>query len=789
MTNVLVVDDDELFAETLCEYLEDSGGIKIIQRCASYSEAKKFYSNGHLQDIDAVILDLILPYGGETVPGGAHTEHHMNTGDQHHKNNGSERLGLTILDELRRLYSFKGPVVMLTNSRESMFGREALSSGCSGYLCKHASADAIPQMVAELRLALTGQVVLISSALNHLIIGENQVQTLLRDDEKTATNGQLMNLLLQNPVWPNIQKGLGYGAHGEDTIYNRIVREFHGPNENSTSTSVNLSQSGTFAVQPSAPEGAGLVRTLLESAPRAIFITTTNGIIVFSNQASMKLFGGEKDSFLGQNIKEIFPELKDSCGNHDTVEKEFYAIGHDGCHFPVSVASNTLQESNCSYCVHIFTDLTSQKITEQKLKAMVSKLEESSTRLEQMVKTDPLTGLLNRRGLENILTREIALARRNRSDLLALLIDLDDFKSVNDQHGHAAGDTVLKGVATVLKDTLRTSDWLGRIGGDEFMIFLPSTSLDNGAMIAERIRAAVENAHMGRNGSELRITTSIGVVRLPYEVTSLEEVLELTKSGLKASKGSGKNVVSISNDSSPGSSAALLSSRDLLLRRNEFSVAHQPIYHLHNGRPVAIELFSRGPDGELNMPTDFFFVARVNHMLTEVDMNCLTMCLAHGESFPEHLIIHINVLPSTLAELPTERILAMTHSLRTSRRLCLELSEKHLMSDPSYLLPKIRILKEAGILLALDDVGFGCSSLETLTLFEPDCIKIDHNVVCGLSNDQRKAQTVARLIQIAQSLNTVPIAEGIETIEDLTELKDMGVTHGQGWLWQNGILH
>ncbi len=767
MTNVLVIDDDEMFAETLCEFLEDSGGINIMQRCSSYTEAKSWYGSGHLNHVDAVILDLMLPYtAGE-------------------EQNGT-KYGLTILEDLRKNHSFEGPIIMLTNSRESEDGRAALDRGCSGYLCKHASADAIPHMVAELKLALTGQVVLVSSALRHLIIHEKSSSTynsihrgqLNQVRKNSDPETVLMDLLGQNPeAWAEIKKELGYDGQtiqsGEEPLLLRRL----------------VDRRKTTHEQPAhRPKGdvlyssGGLVRHLLESAPRAIFITTTDGIIVFVNAAVENMLGKDKNFFLGQTLTALFPELKRTAGSNGG-DIEFYATAADGSKFPVSVASSTFEEGT-SYGVHIFTDLTSQKITEQKLKALVSKLEESSTRLEQLVKTDPLTGLLNRRGLESVLAREMALARRNRTELIALLIDLDDFKAVNDGHGHAAGDTVLKGVANVLKDTLRTSDWLGRIGGDEFMIFLPSTNLNNGAMIAERIRATVASTSMGRNGKELRATTSVGVVKLPYYVESLEEVLELTKGGLKNSKKSGKNIVSVSADPTvTGSSAVLNYSRNILLDRNGFSVVHQPIFNLFSGRAVAIELFTRGAEGGLRMPNDFFMVAKENKILTEVDLNCLNTCLAFGERCPEDLIVHINLLPSTLSDLPIEQILSMTEQLRRTRRICLELSEKHLMLDPSYLLPKVKVLKEAGILLALDDVGFGCTSLETLTLFEPDCIKIDGAIVNGVSQDQHKHQAVARMVTIASSLHTVPIAEGIENEADLEALQKIGVSHGQGWLW------
>jgi FOG: EAL domain len=274
------------------------------------------------------------------------------------------------------------------------------------------------------------------------------------------------------------------------------------------------------------------------------------------------------------------------------------------------------------------------------------------------------------------------------------------------------------------------------------------------------------------------------VIALPRDVSNLEQVLEMTKAGLKSSKRSGKNIVSICRDGKAQLQNARFDSYDLLSRKEDFAAESQPIFSFVDGIAVAYELYSRRPGQELSMPGEFIPVARDRGMATEVDLYCLQACLDEAEKLPPVPVVHINLLPSTLSEVPAEQIIEMTAKLRSSRHLCLEFSEKNLMTDPSYLFPKVRQLKEAGILIGLDDVGFGCSSLETLALFDPDCIKIDSNVTKGIAQDPWKQMTVSKIVSIAESLNTVPIAEGIESGADLATIHRLGVLHGQGWYWR-----
>ncbi|MBX9691435.1 MAG: GGDEF domain-containing protein, partial [Cyanobacteria bacterium] len=175
----------------------------------------------------------------------------------------------------------------------------------------------------------------------------------------------------------------------------------------------------------------------------------------------------------------------------------------------------------------------------------IEELEQTNARLEGMVNSDPLTGLLNRRGLEIILARETAYAKRTKATLLAALIDLDNFKTVNDSYGYDVGDKVLKAVAQTLKETIRGSDWCSRVGGDEFLILLPATHVSDGIVVLNRVRMSIADKTVEVSARELIHTTvSIGIAQIATDTKSIEEILTVTGSLLRFSKCAGKNRIS-----------------------------------------------------------------------------------------------------------------------------------------------------------------------------------------------------------------------------------------------------
>lgn len=427
-------------------------------------------------------------------------------------------------------------------------------------------------------------------------------------------------------------------------------------------------------------------------------------------------------------------------------------------------------------------------LQEKKIRQLQTELNGAKEQLERLANVDFLTEVLNMRGLQQVLTIEENRLGRAGGQLVALLINLDNFRRINEGLGHATGDVILKEVANRIVATLRPSDHVARAGGDEFLVLLPDTQLAYAMRVAERIRMAVSDSPL-RNASEVvTVTVSIGVANLPNKTVSAEEVVALARSALKRGKQSGKNKVSlaregISEEDSPTSKSTL----ELLTDPNQFRVVYQPILDLNSDLVAGYEILSRGPDGAYESPADFFRICVENNILTTVDLQCLKLCLDGSSDVAPNMRIHINLFPSTILDTPIENLLALFPQKSNHHVFCLEISEQQFIGDPSYLRDHVNALKQHGILVAIDDVGFGRSSLETLILLEPDVVKVDRKYVSGLSNEPAKSRLLRRLANVAKSLGAEIVAEGIETNEDLPILKEIGIKYGQGWLW-GGLL-
>ncbi len=526
---------------------------------------------------------------------------------------------------------------------------------------------------------------------------------------------------------------------------------------------------------------------VLQDVPDAAIVFNSDGLILFVNHLAERLLGYALSEFTGLPVQSLLKPVGESmCLDvfRPDEEQRFTVCDKSGVLRQLDIRCHSLEVPNeHGLIVALMRDVTAYELRLCELQSLVSELEKTTAHLEDLVNSDPLTDLLNRRGLENVLPRELAFAKRKNSELLAALIDLDNFKAVNDTYGHHIGDQVLRNVAETLRRTVRASDWLGRVGGDEFLILLPATSLEEGVKAAERIRLKISEHAISSVAPELRTTASIGLICLPQNLCSVEEVLELAKSSLKASKTGGKNRLSVGNgfDVTTQQTAGY-ELKELMSRLAEFTTVSQPIFNLNDGGIAGFEFLTRGPSGPLEMPNELFRLAESNHILTLVDLHCLKMSLLLCKSLPPGVIGHINLFPSTLNDLPVERLLNLFDGY-TDLDLCIELSARQLLTECERTKERTRALQKLGIAIGLDNVGFGCSSLETLTQLEPDIVKIDSRCVSHLSSNPAKQKSLSTLVSVARLLGARTIGEGIETKEDLAALVALGVTIGQGWLW------
>ncbi len=418
--------------------------------------------------------------------------------------------------------------------------------------------------------------------------------------------------------------------------------------------------------------------------------------------------------------------------------------------------------------------------------ALEKELRQTNERLEKLSLLDPLTGLLNRRGLQDALSREISRLNRDESDLMALILDLDNFRQINESLGHAVGDVVLKELSVKLSSCVRITDYVARVGGDEFLVLMPQTRYAEGSCVAQKIRRAISGSPVSLSlESTFRVTASLGLLTVTDDVVSVDELLSGVHKILEMSKKQGKDQVSYedaekikTNRQEDGHFADVIGA---LKEQTHYRVLKQPIYDLRESRQVGYEFLSRFSVPGLELPDDFFRVCFENNILTLVDRHCFKNCIQASSELPMEVKRHLNIFPSTMIDIPIRNLLQALGEKVIDKNFCLEISEQQIIGDPSYLVEPVAHLKKSGIEIAIDDVGFGRSCLESLILLEPNVVKIDKKLVNGISKNSWCEKSLQRFLKVTQALGSEVIAEGIESKEDMETLVSLGVQFGQGY--------
>ncbi|MFO0727170.1 MAG: EAL domain-containing protein [Myxococcota bacterium] len=417
---------------------------------------------------------------------------------------------------------------------------------------------------------------------------------------------------------------------------------------------------------------------------------------------------------------------------------------------------------------------------EARIAALEQALAQAERRLDRLYLTDPLTELLNRKGLQASLSEQ--LHRVGARNLLVLLVDIDDFRRINESLGHAAGDVVLREIGHVLRHAAGDRTAIGRIGGDEFMVILPETDDREGQRAAEAFRLAIAETTITLATGPVRVTASLSLSSVSQHTPSIDEVLSEAHLSMGAAKKSGKNRVSLA--AAPQEGAPPIARIVAEVKRGRgFRSVMQPIMSLERTTPVAFELLARSTVDVFEMPVDFFRLSQEANILTLVDHRCFKTSLAASAVLPRHIQANVNVFPSTLLAVPAEDLLRAFPSGRALSSYCVEISEAQIIGDPSYLVSRVNGLRQNGVKIAIDDVGFGRTCLENLIMLDPDVVKIDRRCVTGVKYDAPMRRSLERLLRVIGSLEAEVVAEGIETDDDLEVLRDLGVGAGQGYLW------
>ncbi len=422
----------------------------------------------------------------------------------------------------------------------------------------------------------------------------------------------------------------------------------------------------------------------------------------------------------------------------------------------------------------------------------VTRRKEAELKLAFLVDHDELTGLQNRRGILRLMQSEHARCLRRHAPHCLAILDLDRFKRINDSFGHAAGDEVLRAVADCLRQGLRQADWVGRWGGEEFVVVLPDTTESQALVTMERLCQQVAACRVQFNEQQLRVTLSVGVAAFrgnPGE--TLETVLSCADAALYKAKSTGRNRVCFSDDDPQGTEAVSIAVlvRDALHQTGIYA-AHQPIVALSGRRVMADEILARilTADGRILPAGSFVQVAEQLGLLGRIDAMLLRSTLARlaepgGCARPG--FVHVS---GDLLRQP-EQLAAIAEALYTeasgSAALVLTIDESQISAETDQIAKTLAPLLRAGCRLAVAGFGGERASFRLLTHLPISFLEIDHALVrlALFERSYRARRLLEAICEAAEPLGVTTIAKRVEDESTAEALCAIGIDWASGFLF------
>jgi len=534
-----------------------------------------------------------------------------------------------------------------------------------------------------------------------------------------------------------------------------------------------------------------LYSKVFSSASEAIMVTDKDQNIIDVNQSFTRITGYSNKEILGskpsrfasgKHDADFFKSMWETLQNTGSWHGEIWDKRKDGKIFAKQLSINTVYEENgeISQYIAIFSDITTNKDIEKQL--------------ENLAYKDPLTKLNNRTMFQFLLNMTYESANREKNHFALLFIDLDQFKQVNDTLGHSKGDLLLIEIAARLKECIRKTDIVSRIGGDEFTVILPKLhSNESAALIAQKIIKSVSEPVQLENDI-VHVGASIGISIYPQDGGDIEILSKHADIAMYHVKESGRNGYQYFDHAIFEKSKKRLDLEEALhraLEQNQFELYYQPKIDITTGKITGAEALIRWNDPEKGLipPFKFIPIAESSGLIIQIGewitrQACIQLKQWSKNNLTENYRLAINLSPLQFQQDNlTDVVSDIMQQEGVTDGLDIEVTESMLLHDLDKVIKTLNIFKDMRVGIALDDFGTGFSSLSNLKLLPIQYLKVDRSFIIDIVKNEDDAAIVSAIVSMGHQLGLKVIAEGIEDSSQLKFMQKLDCNEAQGYLY------
>lgn len=535
---------------------------------------------------------------------------------------------------------------------------------------------------------------------------------------------------------------------------------------------------------------------IIASAPDGILLVNLDGTILLTNKAMENISGYTESELVGHPVEVLLPaelharhkESSRRFGRNPVrrpmgMVKDLCLQHKDGTSIAVDIALSQCVAHGATAMIAFVRDISSIKLLQKQMQFQATR--------------DALTGMPNRWMLGQHLEHALLQAKQNQTQLALLMIDLDDFKSVKDLHGHGLGDKVLIEASQRIADSVRPCDTVARLSGDEFVVLLNGLSMPTEAVaVADTLNHRLEQPCCV-DGQKIRLSGSVGIAIYPDDAKDAETLMRYANMAMYRAKAEGGGRYALYSVSMAARVAERVRIQDRLetaIRTNTLQLHYQPQIHVMTGDIVGVEALLRWTDDELGeMPPDRFLpIAEETGLIIPLgnwvlDQACQQAAIWFQTGFPIRVAINISARQFRQPDLSEHVQRRIREAGLPPHLIELEITESEAMTDPQQTKLLLTELSGLGVAVALDDFGTGHSSLAYIRDFPISRLKIDRTFVQPMTQRKTDAALVKAILVLAHMMGLEVVAEGVETQDQLELLRAHGCNYYQGWLFSKAV--